>query len=523
MRRAVFALGLALALTIASAAGARVATGTPRADRLVGTVRADTIRGLAGADTLVGLGGPDFLEGGPGRDALDAGAGNDRVAVSYDGAADRVRCGSGSDVVAADAADSVAADCELVGRMLSRDPYATADAQHETEVEPGSFTVGRTTVAVFQVGRIEDGAASNIGYAVTRNDGASWRSGFMPGLTTASRPAGTNVRASDPAVAYDAAHRTWLASSLALGDGVTRLTINRSANGSTWSGAILAAEETGAGGDEGIAFDKEWIGCDNTPTSAFYGRCYLVYTHSADEDMLQVRTSVDGGLTWSPGVDVGAQPAVGAFPAIGPSGKLVLVYLWETNGSPAIASSLSTDGGAAWAAPVRIADVDGRCAVRGFRAFALPSADVDSSGRIWAAWHDCAAAGTTTNAAFVASSADGAAWSSPFAATRGRNALLPAIGIDRATGRIALAYMRATAAGIDMELVESSGGTRWGTPRRLSPETMQFTWMPRTSSGRMLGDYVSVHYAGGRPLVVWVLASPPVGSRFRQAVYATRG
>src|SRR6478736_3796768 len=166
MRRVVFALGLALALTIASAAGARVATGTPRADRLVGTVRADTIRGLAGADTLVGLGGPDFLEGGPGRDALDAGAGNDRVAVSYDGAADRVRCGSGSDVVAADAVDSVAADCELVGRMLSRDPYATADAQHETEVEPGSFTVGRTTVAVFQVGRIEDGAASNIGYAV---------------------------------------------------------------------------------------------------------------------------------------------------------------------------------------------------------------------------------------------------------------------------------------------------------------------------------------------------------------------
>src|SRR6476659_8411800 len=83
MRRVVFALGLALALTIASAAGARVATGTPRADRLVGTVRADTIRGLAGADTLVGLGGPDYLEGGPGRDVLDAGAGNDRVAISY--------------------------------------------------------------------------------------------------------------------------------------------------------------------------------------------------------------------------------------------------------------------------------------------------------------------------------------------------------------------------------------------------------------------------------------------------------
>ena len=42
-------------------------------------------------------------------------------------------------------------------------------------------------------------------------------------------------------------------------------------------------------------------------------------------------------------------------------------------------------------------------------------------------------------------------------------------------------------------------------------------------SGRMLGDYISVHYAAGRPLVVWVLANEPVGSSFRQAVYATRG
>jgi hypothetical protein len=39
----------------------------------------------------------------------------------------------------------------------------------------------------------------------------------------------------------------------------------------------------------------------------------------------------------------------------------------------------------------------------------------------------------------------------------------------------------------------------------------------------MLADYISVHYAGLRPLVVWILASEPVGVSFRQAVYATRG
>jgi hypothetical protein len=39
----------------------------------------------------------------------------------------------------------------------------------------------------------------------------------------------------------------------------------------------------------------------------------------------------------------------------------------------------------------------------------------------------------------------------------------------------------------------------------------------------MLADYVSLRWATGRPLVVWALASRPVGSSLRQAIYATRG
>ena len=130
-----------------------------------------------------------------------------------------------------------------------------------------------------------EGAATNIGVSVTVDNGLTWRSGLLPGLTDASVPAGVNERASDPVVAFDARHGAWLISSLALGDGVTRLAINRSPDGATWSGAVNAAEETGAGGDEGVAFDKNWIACDNTASSPFYGRCYLVYTHSDASDM----------------------------------------------------------------------------------------------------------------------------------------------------------------------------------------------------------------------------------------------
>lgn len=506
----------------ATAAVARVVSGTPGPDRLVGTPRADAVRGLAGNDRLLGLAGGDFLQGGAGRDTVDAGPGNDLVAVSYDGARDTVRCGSGSDVVNADAEDAVRGDCELVGRRLSRDPYTNADAQHETEVEPDSFTFGRTTVATFQVGRRVEGAATNVGYAVTTNDGATWRSGLLPGLTVASNPAGTNERASDPVVAYDAAHGTWLISTLALEDGVTRLAINRSPDGATWSSALAAAEETASGGEEAIGFDKNWIACDNTPTSPFYGRCYLVYTHSAARDMLAVTWSTDGGSTWSLPVDIGARPGVGVFPTIRPTGELVVGYLWETNPS-AIAASRSADGGASWGAPVRIADVRNTCAIRGFRAFPLPAADVDRNGRIWATWHDCVPGGST-NSVYVATSDDGISWTAPTTATRGRNAVLPAIGVDPGSGRVAIAYMRSGAAGVDVELVESQGAANgFGAPRRLSAQSMPFQWMPNTTSGRMLGDYISVHYARSRPLVVWVLASEPVRASFRQAVYATRG
>ena len=129
-----------------------------------------------------------------------------------------------------------------------------------------------------------------------------------------------------------------------------------------------------------------------------------------------------------------------------------------------------------------------------------------------------------SNAVFVATSADGAAWSAPTTVTRGRDDVLPAIGTDPSSGRVAVAFMRSGPAGVDTYVVESAGNpTRWGAARRLSVESSALPSMPRTTSGRMLGDYISVHYASGRPLVAWALALPPFNGELRQAIYATRG
>jgi RTX calcium-binding nonapeptide repeat (4 copies) len=485
---------------------------------LVGTATAKTIVGKnPRGERIVGTRGPDVIRGGPGPDRIFGLAGSDRISVEY-GGRDRISCGPGLDLVTADATDAIASDCELVSRRVSRDLTRDVRAQHESEVEPDSFTVGHTTVATFQVGRFADGGAAAIGYAVSSDDGRTWRNGVLPGLTQTGSPPGSAARASDPAVAYDALHGVWLITTLVLDGQATRLTISRSSDGFTWSTPIVAAE---ASSSANITFDKEWVACDNGRSSPFAGRCYLAYSDVLHGDVIASKWSTDGGLTWSGQVQVSSTDGVGVIPVVRPSGDLVLVYLAHDS---RIESAVSTDGAVSFSAPVVVSPVSIH-PERGLRFSPLPSADVDASGRVWATWHDCRfSPACTGNSAVVTTSQDGRTWSAPTVATSGRDAVQPSLGIDPASGLAAIAYYAIRATGIDCELVvQRPGGAGWGAPRRLSAQTMAVPWLPSTASGRMLGDYISLTWSGPRPLVVWALASPPQGSSLRQAIYATRG
>src|SRR5215469_2712937 len=92
---------------------------------------------------------------------------------------------------------------------LSTDPFtqatcaASALTNHHTEVEPDTFSNGSTIVSAFQVGRVYDGGACATGFATSTNNGASWTSGLLPGITKYVG-SGPYDRATDPAVAYDA-------------------------------------------------------------------------------------------------------------------------------------------------------------------------------------------------------------------------------------------------------------------------------------------------------------------------------
>jgi hypothetical protein len=508
--------------------------GTPGPDVLGGTAKADRLFGRGGADRLDGLAGPDFLDGGPGPDVLDAGRGDDLVSAEEDGARDRIACGPGRDVVTLEAIDRADASCEVASVQLSRDRTFARGAQHRTAVEPASFASGRTVVAAFQLGRIGGGGAGAIGFSTSRDAGRTWRSGVLPGITEGSPRPGASMRAADPSVVFDPVHRWWLVASLADDFGGTSILVSRSRDGLEWSAPIVAA------GREAGDADKEWLVCDGSRTSRFRGRCYVSYLNLTTEQ-IETRFTLDGGRTWS--APAATAPSTltsivnGALPVTRPDGSLVVLFsAFSGVLDPAQNSILavrSTDGGVTFGPVTRVTPLYEED-VRGMRAPPLPSATVDRAGTVYVAWADCRfRPECAAQDVVVATSRDGRTWSGPRrvpAVAPGEDApevFLPAIAVDPSSTagspRVAVVYhtlpQEAGCAfdacpGVDVWLQRSAdGGAHWGRPQRLSARSMPLGWIADGDTGAMLGDYISVSWAGGRPVPVFALALTPDGRR----------
>jgi hypothetical protein len=478
-----------------------------------------TIRGTAHADDIVGTAA---------RDTIRASAGDDLIQVAW-GAVDRVTCGPGRDVVAADLADVVAPDCEVVSRRLSVDLSTNPDSQHETAVEPDSFAWGSTVVAAFQLGRYDErGAASNIGTAVSTDAGRTWRRSVLPGVTVESQPRGTQLRASDPTVAYDAVHGVWLVGTLTLAGAApaSSVLVARSQDGLHWSLPVTVAS--------GPILDKDWLVCDDGAQSPHRGRCYAAYTDDALNRTV-VQSSDDGGLTWSDPVEA-SSTLVGTQPVVQPDGTLVVVA-GDYNGAQGLTGSMvslvSTDGGATFTrstvATFRAARTDP------MRAISLPSVDVDPSGKLYAVWDDCRfRTACTGNDLVLSTSTDGATWTAPAripapAGTASVSAFNPGLAADPTQpAHLGLVYAYFTpgsceraACALSTGFVSSTdGGTTWSVPQLLSPQPVRTTWLAHSEGGRMVGDYFSTSYAGGRWVPVFALAEAPVATRFREAIFA---
>jgi hypothetical protein len=521
---------VAVLLALAGWGVARAAElrGTDGPDRLVGTRLADTIHGRGGNDRLEGRGGRDLLHGGAGRDTILAQAGADRIALHGDRARDSVTCGLGLDVVNAELDDAVHDTCEIVTRQLSRDPFDDLAAQHETQVEPDSFAFGSTIVTVFQSGRLVDGGATATGWATSVDSGRTWRAGFLERV---------GERVSDPVVGYDPVRGVWLIATLGASADSTQLLISRSRDGLVWSRPEPAAA------DPAESYDKEWIACDTGQTSPFRGGCYLAYLDGETRE-IRTRRSTNGGVTWSAPVPIRVDsPSLtgnGAFPVVRPDGTLLVLFSVFGSldpGADSILVARSVDGGLTFEparriAPLLVEDVPG------VRAPPFVSADVDAGGTVYVAWADCRfSAQCTANGVVIASSRDGVAWTTPQRVPVGPTGapldhFVPALAVDPESAgsgaRIAISVYTVTQPQgcrycevVDAFLVRSSdGGGTWRAPVRLNAQSMPLEWIANTGLGRMLADYISVSFVGGRPVPILSLAGEPEAGELRQAVFA---
>lgn len=416
-----------------------------------------------------------------------------------------------------------AAQAAVTAVSIASDPFtqatckASATTNHHANVEPDSFSSGSTVVAAYQVGRIYDGGACAIGFATTTNNGASWTSGLLPGITK-WYGGGANDRATDASVAYDAKHNAWLVSSLTLLEaggvhGNAVVTSRSTDGGLTWG----APATTATGGD----LDKNWIVCDNAATSPYYGNCYTEWDDHGSGNLVEMSRSADGGTTWSAPATNGSG-VIGGQPVVRPDGTVVVPI--DNANETAVGAFNSTNGGASWSAITTISTIRHHTVAGSLREGPLPSAEIDGLGTVYVAWADCRFRQSCKANDIVLShslNATGTSWSSvsrvPIDTTGSRiDHFIPGLAVDAntsgSTAHLGLTYYfyPSGSTALSVGFVSSGdGGNTWSTAQTVVTG-MSSTWAASTSQGRMVGDYISTSYgSNGLALGVFGSAATP--------------
>lgn len=211
-----------------------------------------------------------------------------------------------------------------------------------------------------------------------------------------------------------------------------------------------------------------------------------------------------------------------------------------TGGASNISWATSTNGGTTWTATTPIARIFSHLDAGYLRSGPLPSAEIDAAGTIYLTWEDCRfEANCSANDIVIKSSADGVTW---WPARRipidpigsGVDHFLPGLAVDHATagssahlGLVYYSYPQSSCTvltcRLDVGYVSSTnGGATWSAPTQLAGP-MALPWLPPTTSGFMVGDYMSAAVVNGAVYPVFCLAHARSGSVFDEALYTASG
>ncbi|HEV2236056.1 MAG TPA: sialidase family protein [Ktedonobacterales bacterium] len=454
---------------------------------------------------------------------------------------------------------------------ITRDPFsgvliAGANDEIQQPACPGT-TAPLTSPCPFAPG------VPTSGYYRSTTNGQTWTGAMLPGFGAIGRTSG-----GDPSLDYGpqlCGNGTFSFTCgvtiyyASLADpfptrGGEQVTISRSHDdGMTWADPVQATNTDNKSNFD----DHEWVAVDHSPTSPHFGRVHLFWAVFCNTCLgngntkLFVSHSDDEGRTWSPGVQVSAgnsnQPqGFRETGQIAVAANGTVEAFWTENADSTKMPSLqvvatSTDGGATFAAPVTIAQVqdypltgtpfdvvDHFNRVPGMSArvdcYPHPAADPGST-RVYVVWCDFSAGHGTVRAAV---STDGATWTSlgTIASVSGRNAFFPAASVAP-NGTVSLSFDALTEppagnpwqTGVqvyDNYYAQSpAGGLSFGAPVRVSTASSN----PQSTSynnlqEQFIGDYIDIVSGPTSAYIVWTdarnAALCQAVDAYQSAVYA---
>jgi hypothetical protein len=305
--------------------------------------------------------------------------------------------------------------------------YVNAEVEPHLAINPSN---PNHLVAAWQQDRMSDGGARGLATSVSIDGGTSWS---QPQAAPFSRCAGGSFdRVSDPWVAVGGSAVFQIG--IGFNGGVlaagarSAVLVSRSIDGGlTWGPATHVADDNGA-----LFFnDKETLTIDSTDPEYVYAVWDRIDT--SDHGPTRLARSMDAGLTWLPATTIydpgNERQTIGNMAVTTPDG---IVHIFFTELGPSASDPAQTEGhvsvirstdkGASWSAPTRIAELlavgttvpgQAQLSVRAGEILGTFAAD-PRDGTLYAAWQDSRFTGGAFDAVALAWSADGGfTWSAP--------------------------------------------------------------------------------------------------------------
>jgi hypothetical protein len=265
-------------------------------------------------------------------------------------------------------------------------------------------------VAVMQQGRFPDGGSVGPGYATSLDGGRTWVTDQLNGVTTEN--GGPWDRASDPWVAFGPGGMVYVVLLVFDNTCPSGLDVIRSDDGgTTWNTPVHAQNDTSCA----VFNDKESIAVDTNPSSPFFGRVYIAWDRLSSGQPIVFKYSDDQGQTWSSLINVQAngQVGTGANVLAQPNGNVTVIYINDLTGFEV--SQTSTNGGVTWSPSVNIGlDEEGTPPDQRVNC-GLPTFAVDPvTSNLYVAWCDTRLRSDGLNDILVWKSTNGAtSWTGP--------------------------------------------------------------------------------------------------------------